>query len=89
MHLAQNNHNTDISLADISVMAQADGESGGGYNPGDRLKMVDCECPDGTTGQTLSCKPDGDLELCTDSQQGSAACYKVGFFGLKLLCEGL
>ncbi len=30
MHLAQNSHNTDISLADISVMAQADGESGGG-----------------------------------------------------------
>ena len=26
MHLAQNNHNMDISLADISVMAQADGE---------------------------------------------------------------
>ena len=30
MHLAQNDHNTDISLADISVMAQADGENGGG-----------------------------------------------------------
>ncbi len=29
MHLAQNDQNTDISLADISVMAQADGESGG------------------------------------------------------------
>lgn len=29
MHLAQNDLNTDISLADISVMAQADGESGG------------------------------------------------------------
>ncbi len=26
MHLAQNNHNMDISLADISVMAQAGGE---------------------------------------------------------------
>ena len=26
MHLAQNDHNKDISLADISVMAQADGE---------------------------------------------------------------
>ncbi len=26
MHLAQNNHNTDISLADISVIAQANGE---------------------------------------------------------------
>ena len=31
MHLAQNNHNTDISLADISVMAQAGGEHGGGF----------------------------------------------------------
>ena len=31
MHLAQSDHNTDISLADISVMAQADGESGGGW----------------------------------------------------------
>ena len=30
MHLAQNDQNTDISLADISVMAQADGEHGGG-----------------------------------------------------------
>ncbi|TVR74637.1 MAG: hypothetical protein EA408_02735 [Marinilabiliales bacterium] len=29
-HLAQNNHNIDVSLADISVMAQADGESGWG-----------------------------------------------------------
>ncbi|MFW5835532.1 MAG: hypothetical protein ACOCU3_01115 [bacterium] len=28
MHLAQNDHNTDMSLADISVMAQADGEIG-------------------------------------------------------------
>jgi hypothetical protein len=27
MHLAQNDHNTDFSLADISVMAQAEGES--------------------------------------------------------------
>ena len=26
MHLAQNNHNTDISLADIAVMAQAQTE---------------------------------------------------------------
>ena len=26
MHLAQNDHSTDISLADISVMAQAGGE---------------------------------------------------------------
>ncbi|TVR83367.1 MAG: hypothetical protein EA412_00955 [Chitinophagaceae bacterium] len=28
VHLAQNEHNMDFSLADISVMAQADGESG-------------------------------------------------------------
>ena len=28
MHLAQNNHNHDVSLADIAVMAQADGENG-------------------------------------------------------------
>ncbi|MFW5700465.1 MAG: hypothetical protein ACOCWM_02145 [Cyclobacteriaceae bacterium] len=28
-NFAENNHNMDISLADISVMAQADGESGG------------------------------------------------------------
>ena len=26
VHLAQNDHNLDVSLADISVMAQADGE---------------------------------------------------------------
>ena len=31
-NFAQNNHITDISLADISVMAQADGESGGRSN---------------------------------------------------------
>ncbi len=30
MHLAQNSHAMDVSLADISVMAQADGEHGGG-----------------------------------------------------------
>ncbi len=30
IHLAQNNHNLDVSLADIAVMAQADGESGNG-----------------------------------------------------------
>ncbi|TVR73039.1 MAG: hypothetical protein EA408_05615, partial [Marinilabiliales bacterium] len=30
VHMAQNDQNMDLSLADISVMAQADGESGGG-----------------------------------------------------------
>ena len=39
MHLAQNDHNMDFSLADISVMAQADPESGGGL-------VCDCvDCP--------------------------------------------
>ncbi len=29
-NFSENNHNMDVSLADISVMAQADGESGNG-----------------------------------------------------------
>ncbi len=39
-NFSQNNHNTDISLADISVMAQADGESGG--EPGYKMFTYDC-----------------------------------------------
>lgn len=46
-NLAQNNNNSDISLADISVMAQADGESGAGqlcyYYPGSECRY---EYPD-------------------------------------------
>ena len=60
MHLAQNNHNTDISLADISVMAQADGENGGD-DCGDpiwnvtitfRNGFMECSC---TLGGTYYC----------------------------------
>jgi hypothetical protein len=35
MHFAQNSHGMDVSLADISVMAQANPESGGG---------LECDC---------------------------------------------
>jgi hypothetical protein len=44
MHFAQTDQNTDISLVDISVMAQADPESGGGLE-------CDCvECPSSEYG---------------------------------------
>ena len=59
MHLAQNDHNTDFSLADISVMAQADGESGGGD--------IYC-CQD-----FFDCKYD-EGELCITCHDGDGSC---------------
>ena len=55
MHLAQNDHNTDFSLADISVMAQADPEYGEG--------PYHC-CLD-----FFDCKPDWG-ELCITCEYG-------------------
>ena len=43
MHLAENSHNMDISLADISVMAQADGESA---KPNECYKLENHTCYD-------------------------------------------
>ena len=52
-----------------------------------RLKMVECVCADGKKGKTLKCTEDGDLEKCTESQQGSNACYKVSIVnGGLVLC---
>ena len=58
VHLAQNDHNLDVSLADISVMAQADGESG--------------DCPGGSCTFTFAngdkctaCCPEGKDPRCT------------------------
>jgi hypothetical protein len=48
MHLAQSDYNTDISLADISVMAQADGENGDEtYRWVWAVTSEKCECFDG------------------------------------------
>lgn len=77
-----NNSNT-IGLLFEFTNATADIE----YNPGDRLKEVDCTCTlTGKTGRTLRCKIDGKKELCTETQQGSGACYSSWTGGL--LCEG-
>ena len=49
--------------------------------------MVECVCADGKKGKTLKCTEDGDLEKCTESQQGSNACYKVSIVnGGLVLC---
>lgn len=52
-----------------------------------RLKQVNCECTNGAKGTTLKCSPDGDLELCTPTQQGSNACYRLTLGGLKLCTD--
>ncbi|MBP3419563.1 MAG: hypothetical protein J6K74_03115 [Marinifilaceae bacterium] len=60
------------------------------YNPGDRLKKVDCTCKNGKSGFSLRCKSNGNQELCSEIQQGSNACYKNNLIeqDLKLICEG-
>ncbi len=57
MHLAQNNHNTDISLADISVMAQAGGEQGG--------STCDTYCPNPGLGCIINFS-DGSSIFCPE-----------------------
>ena len=65
MHLAENHQNMDVSLEDITVMAQAEGETG--------TNCINCYvsweyCPDGT--QVIRCRLGGDgcfvgwQELC-------------------------
>lgn len=72
-----------------NVEAISNPEPGGGSGSDDswkgkRLKTVSCTCSNGKSGTTLHCKTDGDLEPCTETQQGSNACYKVGLSGMKL-----
>ena len=59
MHLAQNDQNTNISLADISVMAQADGESGD-CDPGCKFHV---DFPDGCEF-TMQCIVTCPLSAC-------------------------
>ena len=51
-----------------------------------RLKTVKCECPNGKKGSSLRCHADGTMEHCSETQQGSNACYRS--FSTNLLCEG-
>lgn len=52
---------------------------------GKKLKIVSCTCPETQKkGDTFKCEDDGDLEPCTETQQGSNACYKAGFSGITL-----
>ncbi len=59
-----------------------------------RLKDVECTCPSskgGKSGFSLRCRPDGNLEKCTSTQQGSNACYKAKISlnpSVEMLCEG-
>jgi hypothetical protein len=62
MNLAQNDQNMDISLSDISVMAQAGDESGdcpGGSCKGSGLFPCSACCPEGKypycSGKTCEC----------------------------------
>lgn len=83
--------NSDVRLSAIfgeNIEALAADEN---FNPGDRLKDVTCECPNGKSGFSLKCRKDGDLEKCTVTQQGSNACYKAKISlnpGIAMLCEG-
>ncbi len=52
---------------------------------GKSLKVVECTCPTtGKKGDTFRCEEDGELEPCSATQQGSNACYRVGFAGISL-----
>ncbi len=79
---SDDSNNTIYSIFTFSAASEE-------YNTGDRLKKVNCECPNGDKGSTLRCKSDGDKELCSKTQQGSNACYSTKVLSLgKLLCEG-
>lgn len=73
---AQNsNELTDIALANVEALAGATtSESSKDYG---KLKIVNCECPNDKNGYTLKCRPDGDLEKCSETQQGLTGCYKT------------
>ena len=57
-----------------------------------RLEIKDCVCNSGIkkTGKTLQCTEEGTLEQCSETQQGSNACYDAHLFppGINILCEG-
>jgi hypothetical protein len=80
---AFNSHSNDV---DALLMQNIESLSSPPEAPweGKKLKQVDCTCTNGKSGTTLKCRTDGDLEKCTATQQGSNACYKVTFSGLKL-----
>ncbi len=54
VHLAQNDYNMDVSLADISVMAQADEESGSSCAAGG-TGSTSCSYSATVLGVSLSC----------------------------------
>ena len=82
---AVKSNGSDLLRFGVKLEAMAQGEDDW---EGQRLKMVKCTCPNEKKGQTLRCSATGELESCTSSQQGSNACYKVGLFGISMLCEG-
>ena len=83
---AVKSNGSDLLRFGVKLEAMAQGEDDW---EGQRLKTVNCTCPGGKPrGISLRCSSIGDLESCTSSQQGSNACYKVGLFGIDMLCEG-
>ena len=75
VHLAHNDHNLDVSLADISVMAQADGESEG--TPDYKMFTYSCYAgPHCTTAWFKRCEPYPG-EQCSVSDQHSCGCPGV------------
>ena len=81
--------NVKVTLEDPFVMVNEQALAEETTGTIERLKKVDCTCPEtGKSGFTLKCKTDGNLELCTPTQQGSEGCYKISLLGgLELLCE--
>lgn len=80
-------HTVSLAANDTSSLLEQNVEAITGGDVGTenlKLKQVSCKCSNGKTGTTLKCRKDGDLENCTPTQQGSNACYRVSFSGLKL-----
>jgi len=78
---SSNSNSNGSNYLESNASALSSSSNGNGVK---RLKQVSCTCTNGKSGTTLKCRVDGDLEQCTPTQQGSNACYKVGFSGLKL-----
>jgi hypothetical protein len=73
VHLAHNDHNLDVSLADISVMAQADGESGYADDYYSVLYWCSKICDYGVA-TIRKCEPDPGY-FCNISNQWPCSCY--------------
>lgn len=86
VYILTTSQNREVNFITQNIEALSiDDESGDVH----RLKKINCECTNGKKGFTIVCKSDGNLEKCTEIQQGSTTCYKLSVLNqeIEILCD--